>query len=152
AAIMGLFFTDNSLNLMTLGGLALAVGRLVDDSIVVLENTHRHLGMGKAPEAAALDAAEEVRMPILVATITTVVVFAPVVFLSGIGKFLFTPLALSVTLAMVASYIVALTIVPVYCARFLARSDAGQHRWARAVERSFELLRTTYGRTLERIL
>jgi multidrug efflux pump subunit AcrB len=98
AAIMGLFFTDNSLNLMTLGGLALAIGRLVDDFIMVLENAHRHLAMGKTPEVAALDAAEEVRMPILVATITTVVVFAPVVFLSGIGKFLFTPLALSVTL------------------------------------------------------
>jgi multidrug efflux pump subunit AcrB len=150
AAVMGLFFTDNSLNLMTLGGLALAIGRLVDDSIVVLENTHRHLAMGKAPEAAALDAAEEVRMPILVATITTVVVFAPVVFLSGIGKFLFTPLALSVTLAMLASYIVALTIVPVYCARFLADTEAGP--WARAIERSFELLRATYGRLLERIL
>src|SRR5260370_10505510 len=86
AAIIGLFFTDNSLNLMTLGGLALAVGRLVDDSIVVLENTHRHLAMGKTAEAAALDAAEEVRMPILVATITTVGVFAPGMFLSGIGR------------------------------------------------------------------
>src|SRR5713226_9545579 len=104
AAIIGLFFTDNSLNLMTLGGLALAIGRLVDDSIVVLENTHRHLAMGKTAETAALDAAEEVRMPILVAMITTVVVFAPVFFLSGIGKFLFSPLALSVTFAMLASY------------------------------------------------
>jgi len=145
AAIIGLFFTDNSLNLMTLGGLALAVGRLVDDSIVVLENTHRHLAMGKPAETAALDAAEEVRMPILVATITTVVVFAPVVFLSGIGRFLFTPLALSVTFAMLASYVVALTVVPAYCVRFLREAGGGP----RAV---FEKIQTAYGRLLESIL
>src|SRR5258708_7365438 len=119
AAVVGLFFTDNSLNLMTLGGLALAVGRLVDDSIVVLENTHRHLAMGKTGETAALDAAEEVRMPILVATITTVVVFAPVVFLSGIGRVLFPPLALSVTLSMLVSSVGALTVVSAYFVRFL---------------------------------
>jgi multidrug efflux pump subunit AcrB len=140
AAVIGLFFTNNSLNLMTLGGLALAIGRLVDDSIVVLENTHRHQAMGKSPEVAALDAAEEVRMPILVATITTVVVFAPVVFLSGIGRFLFTPLALSVTLAMIASYVVALTVVPAWCARFLVHS-AGSLR--------FERVKAVYGRILE---
>src|SRR5258708_32051859 len=122
---------------MTLGGLALEVGRMVDDSIVVLENTHRHLAMGKTAEAAAFEAAEEVRMPILVATITTVVVFAPVVFLSGIGKFLFTPLALSVTFAMLASYIVALTVVPAYCAKFLSHLSR-RPRWAAAIERSFE--------------
>jgi len=151
AAIIGLFFTDNSLNLMTLGGLALAVGRLVDDSIVVLENTHRHLAMGKTPEAAARDAAEEVRTPIMVATITTVVVFAPVVFLSGIGKFLFSPLALSVTFAMLASYVVALTIVPTYCARFLSHSGAPP-RWFRVFDRSFERTKTAYGRALDRIL
>lgn len=152
AAIVGLFFTNNSLNLMTLGGLALAVGRLVDDSIVVLENTHRHLVMGKTPEVAALDAAEEVRMPILAATITTVVVFAPVVFLSGIGKFLFTPLALSVTFAMVASYVVALTVVPTYCARFLAHSAARTPRWAERIEHSFDRVKVGYGRSLEAVL
>src|SRR5216684_477613 len=146
AAIIGLFFTDNSLNLMTLGGLALAVGRLVDDSIVVLENTHRHLGLGKTTEAAALDAAEEVRIPILVATITTVVVFAPVVFLSGMGRFLFTPLALSVTFAMLASYVVALTVVPAYCVRFLREAGGG------GLQSAFGRLQTGYGRWLERIL
>ncbi len=151
AAIIGLFFTDNSLNLMTLGGLALAVGRLVDDSIVVLENTHRHLAMGKTPEAAARDAAEEVRTPIMVATITTVVVFAPVVFLSGIGKFLFSPLALSVTFAMLASYVVALTIVPTYCAKFLSHSGAPP-RWFSVFDRSFERTKAAYGRALNRIL
>ena len=106
-AIICLYFNGDSLNAMTLGGLALAVGRLVDDSIVVLENSHRHVALGKDPGEAAQIGADEVRMPILVATIVTVVVFAPVVFLTGIGKFLFTPLALSVTFAMLASYVVA---------------------------------------------
>jgi len=104
-AIAGLFFTHNSLNLVTLGGLALVVGRLVDDSVVVLENTNRHLAMGKEPEQAALDAAEEVRMPVLVSTLVTIVVFAPVTLIAGIGKFLFVPLALAVTFAMLASYL-----------------------------------------------
>ena len=149
AALVGLFFTDNSLNVMTLGGLALAVGRLVDDSIVVLENTHRHVDLGSTPEVAALRAAEEVRMPILVATVVTVVVFAPVIFLTGVGKFLFTPLALSVTFAMIASYVVALTIVPVYCARFL-KPTAKEHRpgWFRLFETGFERFRSAYGRSL----
>lgn len=118
AAIIGLFFTQNTINVMTLGGLALVMGRLLDDAIVVLENTHRHLKMGKEPARAALDAAGEVAMPILVATITTAVVFFPVVFLTGLGRFLFTPLALSVTIAIFASYLVAMTLVPICCAKF----------------------------------
>ncbi|MBI4578904.1 MAG: efflux RND transporter permease subunit, partial [Planctomycetes bacterium] len=118
AAFIGLYFTGNSLNVMTLGGLALVLGRLVDDAIVVLENTHRHLNMGKAPAQAALEAAGEVAMPVLVATITTAVVFFPVVFLYGMGKFLFTPLALSVTFAIAASYLVSMTLVPICCAKF----------------------------------
>jgi multidrug efflux pump subunit AcrB len=117
-ALIGLFFTNNSINVMTLGGLALVMGRLVDDAIVVLENTHRHLQLGKTPSQAALDAAGEVAMPVLVATITTAVVFFPVVFLSGLGRFLFTPLALAVTFSIAASYLVAMTIVPICCAKF----------------------------------
>jgi CzcA family heavy metal efflux pump len=119
AALIGLFATGNTLNSMTLGGLALAVGRLVDDSIVVLENTVRHLRMGKRPLDAAKEAAEEVAMPVIVSTITTVVVFFPVVFLTGLGRFLFSPLALSVAFAMAASYVLALTLIPAYSARFL---------------------------------
>jgi len=152
-AVVGLYFSNNSLNVMTLGGLALAVGRLVDDSIVVLENTSRHLAMGKPPREAAHDAALEVRMPIFVSTIVTVVVFAPVVFLSGIGKFLFTPLALSVTFSMLASYVVALTVVPVYCARFLRHTEGEDHyRWFTAFDREFDRVRGMYGRALRRIL
>jgi multidrug efflux pump subunit AcrB len=119
AAIIGLYATGNTLNSMTLGGLALAVGRLVDDSIVVLENTVRHLRMGEAPLAAAREAAEEVAMPVVVSTITTIVVFFPVVFLAGLGRFLFSPLALSVAFAMSASYVLAMTLIPAFSARFM---------------------------------
>ena len=110
---------------MTLGGLALAVGRLVDDSIVVLENTHRHLHMGKNALKAALDAAEEVAMPVLVSTLTTIIVFFPVVFLYGMGKYLFTPLALSVAFAMAASYAMAMTVVPAAMAFLYRRRGVG---------------------------
>jgi CzcA family heavy metal efflux pump len=119
AAIIGLYATGNTLNSMTLGGLALAVGRLVDDSIVVLENTVRHLRMGKPPLTAAREAAEEVAMPVVVSTITTIVVFFPVVFLTGLGRFLFSPLALSVAFAMSASYVLAMTLIPTFSARFM---------------------------------
>jgi multidrug efflux pump subunit AcrB len=125
AALIGLYATGNTLNSMTLGGLALAVGRLVDDSIVVLENTVRHLRMGKAPLAAAQDAAEQVAMPVIVSTITTVIVFFPVVFLTGLGRFLFSPLALSVAFAMTGSYVLAMTLIPAYSARFLGGFGRG---------------------------
>ena len=123
AAFIGLYFTGDSVNAMTLGGLALAVGRLVDDAIVVLENTDRHLEMGKPSFQAALEAAQEVAMPVFAATVTTVVVFFPVVFLSGIGKYLFTPLALSVAFSIGASYLISMTVVPACCARFLGKTD-----------------------------
>src|SRR6516225_4673601 len=119
AAMIGLYATGNTLNGMTLGGLALVVGRLVDDSIVVLENTVRHLRMGKAPSVAAKDAAEEVARPVIISTITTAVVFFPVVFLTGLGRFLFSPLALSVVFAIAASYVLAMTLIPAYGAHFL---------------------------------
>ena len=151
AAIACLYATGDSLNAMTLGGLALAVGRLVDDSIVVLENTHRHVALGKPPLEAARIAADEVRVPILVATVVTIVVFAPVVFLTGIGRFLFTPLAMSVAFAMAASYIVALTIVPAYCAKFLRSPSDGQARqagWASFSDRAIGRLSDVYGHGL----
>ena len=152
AAIACLFFTGDSLNAMTLGGLTLAVGRLLDDSIVVLENTHRHVALGKTAEQAALDGAAEVRMPIFAATIVTVVVFAPVVFLTGIGRFLFSPLALSVTFAMLASYVVALTVVPVYCARFLRRGHGAVAEESGFSERFSQGLQQAYGASLRWML
>jgi multidrug efflux pump subunit AcrB len=137
-AFAGLYFTGETVNLMTLGGLALAVGRVVDDAIVVLENVARHLEMGKSPTKAAYDGASEVAMPVFISTVTTMIVFLPVVFLTGIGKYLFTPLGKSVAFAMGASYFFAMTFVPAFCARFLTREAAmaGEHSWfARKFER-----------------
>ena len=113
AAFVGLYFTGHTINLMTLGGIALAIGRLVDDAIVVVENTHRHLEMGKPPHEAAQLGASEVAMPMLVITITVFLVFLPIAFFTGIIKFLFVPLALAVAYAMMASYFLALTLAPV---------------------------------------
>ncbi|GEM_PF-11872 len=124
ACFIGLYATKETINAMTLGGLALAVGRLIDDSVVVLENTMRHREMGKPPAQAALEAAREVAMPVLAATVTTIIVFVPVVFLTGTAKFLFTPLAKSVTFSIIASYVVSMTIIPLFCATFLKGDDS----------------------------
>ena len=152
AAFIGLYFTGDSINAMTLGGFALVVGRLVDDAIVVLENTNRHLEMGKSPFQAALDGAGEVAMPVLVATLTTIVVFLPVVLLTGIGKFLFTPLALAVTFSIGASYFVAMAVVPAYCARFLTATHEHQHGFLTAFDRGFQHVRDAYRRRLRWVL
>jgi multidrug efflux pump subunit AcrB len=124
AAFVGLYFTGHTINIMTLGGLALAVGRLVDDAIVVMENFHRHLEMGKSSMVAAADAVSEVAMPMLIITITVFLVFLPIAFFTGVVKFLFVPLALSVTYAMLASYVVALTLAPVAMERLLRGTHA----------------------------
>ena len=101
--LVAMFMLGQTLNVFTLGGLALGVGRLVDDSIVELENIHRHLKIpGKARGRAVLDAAQEVAMPILVSTITTIVVFFPVLFLAGVARNLFMPLALTISFALFA--------------------------------------------------
>src|SRR5207247_3974194 len=102
-----LYFTGQTLNVFTLGGLALAVGRLVDDSIVELENIHRHLGLGQERREAVLNAAQEVAMPIFVSTVTTIVVFFPVVFLMGVARNLFMPLALTIAFALTMSFLVS---------------------------------------------
>ncbi len=114
-----MYFGDQTLNVFTLGGLALAVGRLVDDSIVELENINRHLAMGKTRKQAALDAAREVAMPILASTVTTIVVFFPVVFLVGAAKLLFVPLTLTISLALAASFWVSRTVTPLLSAKLL---------------------------------
>ncbi len=119
ATFIGLYFTGHSVNIMTLGGLALAVGRLVDDAIVVVENFHRHMAMGKTSSQAAADAVNEVALPMLIITITVFLVFLPIAFFTGVIKFLFVPLALAVAYAMMASYVVALTLAPVSMARLL---------------------------------
>src|SRR6202522_308960 len=109
----------SSVNSMVLGGLALALSRLIDNSVVVLENIYRHLELGEPPVVAAEKGGREVALPVLAATLTTVVVFFPVTLLYGVSKFLFSSLALAVVLSLFASYFVAMTVVPLFCARFL---------------------------------
>src|SRR6266568_369773 len=130
AAFIALAIGDNTVNAMVLGGLALAFSRLIDNSVVVLENIFRHLELGEAPEVAAEQGGKEVALPVLAATLTTVVVFFPVLFLYGVSRFLFTALALAVVLSLVASYVVALTVVPLFCAKLIkghAVEAAGEH-------------------------
>ena len=117
--IIGLFVTGNTINAMTLGGLALAIGPLVDDAIVELENNHRNYHLGKSRIRAALDGCAEVMVPVLVATCTTVIVLAPLAFMPGMGGFLFRPLALAVAFAMLSSFLLSRTFVPMMCAKFL---------------------------------
>ncbi|HJT79041.1 MAG TPA: efflux RND transporter permease subunit, partial [Gemmataceae bacterium] len=123
-ALIGLYLTGHTLNIMTLGGLALVLGRVVDDSIVDVENTLRHLHLGKTPVQAALDSAREISVPVFLATVTTVVVFLPVALMAGVGKYLFTPLAVAASLAMFASYVISRTVSPLCCARLLRPESA----------------------------
>jgi CzcA family heavy metal efflux pump len=118
-AFILLYFNNLSLNIFTLGGLALGVGRLVDDAIVVLENIYRHRNSGKSPQEAAIQGSQEVGMAVLASTITTIVVFLPVAFIAGIAKLLFTPLALTVAFSLIASYFVSLTVIPVLSRKYL---------------------------------
>src|SRR5437899_3141748 len=118
-AFIGLYFTHQTLNAMTLGGLALVIGLLIDESIVVLENVSRHLELGKSAFEAARDGASEVTRPLTIVTVTISIVFFPIAFLTGIGKFLFAPLALSVIFAILTSRLLATTLVPVCAAKFL---------------------------------
>ena len=122
AAFIALSLGGSSINSMVLGGLALAFSRLIDNSVVVLENIYRHLELGEDPAIAAEKGGREVALPVLAATLTTVVVFFPVTFLYGVSKFLFSALALAVALSLFASYAVAMTVVPLFCARFIKSS------------------------------
>ena len=119
AAFIALGLGGSSINAMILGGLALAFSRLIDNSVVVLENIFRHLEMGESPAVAAERGGQEVALPVLAATLTTVVVFFPVTFLYGVSRFLFSALALSVVLSLFASYFVAMSVVPLFCANLI---------------------------------
>jgi CzcA family heavy metal efflux pump len=118
-AFILLYFNNLTLNVFTLGGLALGVGRLVDDAIVVLENIYRHRSAGETPDQAAIHGAGEVALAVLASTITTIIVFLPVAFITGIARLLFTPLALTVAFSLIASYFVSLTVIPVLSRKYL---------------------------------
>ncbi len=127
AAFIALSFGGSTINTMILGGLALAFSRLIDNSVVVLENIFRHMEMGEPPAVAAERGGAEVQLPVLAATLTTAIVFFPVIFLYGVSRFLFTALALAVVLSLFASYFVAMTVVPLFCARLIKAHQVEAH-------------------------
>src|SRR3984885_1652097 len=151
AGIVGLFLTGNSVNLMTLGGLALAIGLLVDNATVVIENIHRNLVDGKPLTVAILDGSAEVIQPLTVAPLAICSVFFPVVMWFGVARYLFIPLAATVVFCMLASYALSFTVVPSF-ARFLLASGGDHHAPPRgffgAFDRGFDRLRGGYGRLL----
>ena len=112
ASLIGLYASGNTINVMTLAGLSLAIGPLVDSAIICLENTHRHLGLGASPEEAAFRGASEVAMPELVASLCTLLVLAPLALMPGLGEFLFRPMAAGVAFAMIFAYLLSRTFVP----------------------------------------
>jgi multidrug efflux pump subunit AcrB len=132
AAFIALDLAGNTINAMILGGLALAFSRLIDNSVVVLENIFRHLELGEKPRVAAENGGLEVALPVLAGTLTLVVVFFPVTFLFGVSRFLFTALALAVVLSLAASYFVAMTVVPLFCAKYIRLHEADEGEGDRA--------------------
>jgi multidrug efflux pump subunit AcrB len=114
-----------SINTMILGGLALVFSRLIDNGVIVLENIFRHMELGKSPQVAASEGGSEVSMAVLAATFTTAIVFFPVTSFSGVSKYIFTPLALGVVLSIFASYFFAMTVVPLFCAKFIRQDPLG---------------------------
>ncbi len=163
--LIGLFLSQQSLNVMTLGGLALAIGMLVDDATVEVENINRNRAMNKPITVAILDGARQIAVPALAATLTICIVFFPVVLLRGPAKFLFIPLALSVVFSMLASYLLSRTLVPTMARLLLEKEeveggdadDRGtrpgiwkrMNRWRDA---HFDRLREGYGNLLESIM
>jgi multidrug efflux pump subunit AcrB len=119
ATFLGLNLGGSTINTMVLGGLALALSRLIDNSVVVLENIFRHLEMGEPSVVAAERGGREVQLAVLASTVSTSIVFFPVLLLVGVSKYLFSALALAVVIAMFASYAVAMTVVPLFCAKFI---------------------------------
>jgi multidrug efflux pump subunit AcrB len=150
AAFLILSLMGQTINSMILGGLALAFSRLIDNSVVVLENIFRHMEMGKSAEEAAEVGAQEVALPVLAATFTTAIVFFPVVFLYGVSRFLFTALALSVVLSLFASFFVAFTVVPLFCAKFIknAHHEVGHRPGRNPFQRFVRWFNRSYDRSL----
>ncbi len=147
-----LYFTGQAINSITLGGIALVLGLLVDNSIVVLESIEKKKSQGQAILAAAKEAAMEVSMPVLASTLVIVAVFIPVMFLSGIAKFLFSPLAITVAAAMMGSYIFSLTLIPVLASLLLKEDQKGDKRLFKGFHRFIENMGGRYERLLKRAL
>jgi multidrug efflux pump subunit AcrB len=125
SACIFLFYVGQTINVMTLAGLTLAIGPMIDSAIICLENTHRHLGLGASPHDAAYLGASEVAMPELVSTLCTFLVLAPLALMPGMGEFLFMPLTLAVAFAMCSAYILSRTLVPTCSAAWLSGHGHG---------------------------
>jgi CzcA family heavy metal efflux pump len=158
-SVMVLSFLHQTINIMTLGGLALAVGILVDDATVTIENIERHLEDGAALHDGILDGAAQIAVPALVSTLCICIVFLPMFFLNGVAKFLFIPLAEAVIFAMLASYVLSRTLVPTLAMYLLkAKQHGGQQsrnpfaRFQRGFERVFEKIRHSYSSLLGRLV
>jgi multidrug efflux pump subunit AcrB len=156
AGILGLYFTGQTINLMTLGGLSLATGILVDDATVAVENIHRHRAMGQQLLIAILDGSREVALPRTMATLAIAIVFIPVAFLYGVSKYLFIPLALAVVFSLMASYFLSFTLVPMLSRYLLASERHSEQGLAARVDRfrenTLEGLRDGYGRVMETVM
>jgi HAE1 family hydrophobic/amphiphilic exporter-1 len=149
AAFVVLALMGGTINTMILGGMALAFSRVIDNSVISLENIYRHLEMGAAPMIAAEIGGSEVSLAVLAATLVDVVDFFPVVFLYGVAKFLFSALALAFCLSLLASFVVAMTVIPLFCSRFLkAVKHVPQH--AEGVEYELEPTTTAHHSWMER--
>ena len=151
ASLVGLFLAGQSINLMTLGGLALAIGLLVDNATVLVENIHRNQMLGKRLTVAILDGAAEVIQPLTVATLAICIVFFPVVLLTGPARYLFIPLAITVVLAMLASYALSFAMLPSFARYVLTEHATAEGEGSGLIvffERAFAALRNSYGRAL----
>src|SRR6202035_3697369 len=151
SSIMVLSFLGQTINIMTLGGLALAVGILVDDATVTIENMERYLEERQPLRDAILNGASQIAVPALVSTLCICIVFAPMFLLGGVARYLFVPLAEAVVFAMLASYVLSRTLVPTM-AMYLLRAKSHDTRpsrnplvwFQRGFERGFERLRNSY--------
>ena len=159
SSVIVLSFLHQTMNIMTLGGLALAVGILVDDATVTIENIERHLEEGAALHDGILDGAAQIAVPAMVSTLCICIVFLPMFFLSGVAKFLFVPLAEAVIFAMIASYILSRTLVPTLAMYLLKAKSHGSRQsrspfahFQRGFEHLFEKIRSTYASLLARLV
>ncbi|HEY4242793.1 MAG TPA: efflux RND transporter permease subunit [Kofleriaceae bacterium] len=148
--LLVLYAKGQTLNAFTLGGLTLVMGRLVDDAVVVLESIHRFRHQGMPAAEAALKGTQAVALPVLASTLTTMAVLLPVLLFAGLAQKLFVPLALTVAVAMAASYVVSICVTPVMCRYLLANEHPG--KLAKRVGRAIDGLASGYARSLERVL
>src|SRR6202044_2721603 len=159
SSIIALYILGETLNIMTLGGLALAVGILVDDATVTIENIERHIHSGSDLHNAILDGAGEIAVPALVSTLCICIVFVPMFFLTGVARYLFAPLAEAVVFAMLASYVLSRTLVPTLVMLLMDHTPAPDgtrpnllQRVYRAFDARFEKIRAGYNSILAAVL